>query len=266
VAEAGREAPGDEPVLLRHAVEVPAADAERVLATLLDVFPAGLEEERDGEAVRLAGYLPIGQEPVWPDGLVPTSTPVTPGWRDGWRAFHRPVRVGPFWIGPPWLDPDPGAEPIVIDPGQAFGTGAHGSTRAAATLLLGLPPGGSVLDVGCGSGVLAILAARLGFAPVTAVDVDEAAVEATRANAAVNDVTVDATALDVLRADLPAAALALANLQLDLLEPLFRRDGLPDTTLVSGLLEHERFAPPGWRADGRHVVDGWQALVLRRGA
>jgi ribosomal protein L11 methyltransferase len=159
-----------------------------------------------------------------------------------------------------------GVRPGGHRPGQAFRTGAHGSTRAAATLLLGLPPGGSVLDVGCGSGVLAILAARLGFAPVTAVDVDEAAVAATRANAAVNDVTVDATALDVLRADLPPAALALANLQLDLLGAAVPARRPPDTTLVSGLLEHEHFAPSGWRADGRHVEDGWQALVLRRGA
>ncbi len=255
-----------EAALVRHVVEVAAADAELALVRLLDVFPAGLEEEADGDLVRLAGYLPPGEEPSWPDGLTPTSTPVRPGWREGWRAFHRPVRVGRFWIGPPWLAPDPGSDAVVIDPGQAFGTGAHGSTRAAARLLLAQPTGGPVVDLGCGSGVLAILAARLGFGPVTGVDVDEAAVAATLTNAAANGVAVEAYRLDVLREPLPVAPLALANLQLDLLEALFARDGLPDTVLVSGLLEREAFAPVGWRAAARDVQDGWQGLLLRRGA
>ncbi|CAA9527963.1 MAG: Ribosomal protein L11 methyltransferase [uncultured Thermoleophilia bacterium] len=253
-----------EPALVRHAVEVPSGDAELALARLLDVFPDGLEEERVGDRVRLSGFLPAGEEPLWPAGVVGTASPVAPGWRDGWRAFHRPVRIGRFWVGPPWLEPDAGSDPIVIDPGQAFGTGAHGSTRAAATLLVDVPPGGPLLDLGCGSGVLSILAARLGFAPVTGVDVEKAAVEATRANAAVNGVAVRALRLDVLAEPLPPAAVALANLQLDLLAPLFERDGLPDTVLASGLLERETFAPAGWRVADRHVEDGWQALLLHR--
>ena len=73
-----------------------------------------------------------------------------------------------------------------MDPGQAFGTGAHPTTRLSLELLLGLEPRGSLADLGCGSGVLALAAARLGFAPVTAVDSEQAAVEATLENARVN--------------------------------------------------------------------------------
>ena len=104
---------------------------------------------------------------------------VEPGWEERWREFHRPVRVGPFWIGPPWETPAADAVPLVIDPGRAFGTGAHATTRLCIELLSELEPG-SLLDVGCGSGVVAIAAAQLGFSPVLGVDVDTAAVEAAR--------------------------------------------------------------------------------------
>ena len=98
-----------------------------------------------------------------------TLAEVEPGWEDRWREFHHPVRIGPLWVGPPWETPPPDAIPVVIDPGQAFGTGAHPTTRLCLELLLDQPRG-SVLDVGCGSGVIAIAAAKLGFGPVLAVD------------------------------------------------------------------------------------------------
>src|SRR5206468_8894660 len=85
---------------------------------------------------------------------------VEAGWEDRWREFHRPVRVGPLWIGPPWESAPADANAVVIDPGRAFGTGAHPTTRLCLELLLEAPRG-RVLDVGCGSGVLAISAARL---------------------------------------------------------------------------------------------------------
>ena len=79
----------------------------------------------------------------------------------------------------------------MIDPGQAFGTGAHATTRLCLELLLALEPAGPLVDLGCGSGVLAIAAAKLGWAPVLGVDHDPLAVEATRENARVNGVDVD---------------------------------------------------------------------------
>ena len=126
-----------------------------------------------------------------------------PGWEDEWRRFHVPVVVGPLWIGPPWQESQPGSTPVVIDPGRAFGTGAHETTRLCLELLLELDRG-SFLDVGCGSGVLAIAAARLGFAPVVALDVDESAVDATRRNAKANGVDLNVERADATSDSLPA--------------------------------------------------------------
>ena len=128
--------------------------------------------------------------------------PVQPGWEDGWRAFHRPARAGGLWIGPPWEQPDAGELAVVIDPGRAFGTGAHPTTRLCIELLA-TSERGSLLDVGCGSGVLSIAAARLGFDPIRAVDNDPIAVETTVANAAVNGVALEATVLDGESGELP---------------------------------------------------------------
>ena len=87
---------------------------------------------------------------------------VEDGWEDRWRKFHRPVRVGRLWVGPPWETPPADALAVVIDPGRAFGTGAHPTTQLCLELLQELEPG-SLLDVGCGSGVLSVArrAARL---------------------------------------------------------------------------------------------------------
>jgi ribosomal protein L11 methyltransferase len=147
---------------------------------------------------------------------------VLPGWEDEWRRFHVPVVVGSLWVGPPWLQSQPGLTPIVIDPGRAFGTGAHETTRLCLELLLQLDPG-SFLDVGCGSGVLAIAAARLGFAPVVALDVDEAAVDATRRNAKANGVDLDVEHADATSDSLPSADVAAANVTLETVEALGQR-------------------------------------------
>ena len=141
------------------------------------------------------------------------AEPVEAGWEDRWKAFHRPARAGGLWIGPPW-EPPPADEPtVVVDPGRAFGTGAHPTTRACIELLARLERG-SLLDAGCGSGVLAVAAARLGFAPVFAVDADPVAVEVCAETVRSNGVDVEVASADVLRDELHRTDVAVANIEL----------------------------------------------------
>jgi ribosomal protein L11 methyltransferase len=187
---------------------------------------------------------------------------VAGGWEDRWREFHHGVRVGRFWVGPPWEEPPEGADAIVIDPGRAFGTGAHPTTRVTLELLQTLPPA-SLLDVGCGSGVLSIAAGKLGFSPVFGVDLDEAAIEATLANAEANGVDVDARRADALADELPPVDVALANVALDVVERLLAR--VPAARVVtSGYLDRDRPRTPGWAHAARAAVDGWAADLFER--
>jgi len=230
---------------------------------LIDLFVEGFEERELGEDVELAGYTGRADAAALLAPLGPVvETPVAAGWETAWKGFHRPVRVGPLWVGPPWEPPDDGAAAVVIDPGRAFGTGAHPTTRLCLELLLELERGGLV-DLGCGSGVLAVAAARLGFRPVVALDDDEAAVEATLANAAANGVEVEVRRADVLADPLPTVEIAVANIAR---EPVERAAGRfrGRVFVASGYLTAEQPAPAGWRAVERHEADGWAADVLMR--
>jgi ribosomal protein L11 methyltransferase len=218
---------------------------EAELLLLLHIFPEGVEE-LDGAFAVYADEPPIGFDVV-ETGDVPD------GWEDGWRSFHHGAKVGRFWVGPPW-------ETIVIDPGRAFGTGAHPTTRLTLELLQELEPG-SLLDIGCGSGVLSIAAAKVGFAPVIGIDVDEAAVEATRRNAQANGAEVQAWLADAFVDELPGVDVALANVALDVVERLLPRLSC-ETVIASGYLARDRPRVEGWTFAGRREVDGWAADVL----
>lgn len=179
---------------------------------------------------------------------------VPAGWEDAWREFHHGVRIGRLWVGPPWEGAPAGATPIVIDPGRAFGTGAHPTTRLCLELLQEVEPT-SLLDVGCGSGVLSIAAAKLGFAPVGAFDLDEVALETAEANAVLNAVHVDV--LDEVR----PAALAVMNIALDVVEGLLPK--LPvERAITSGYLAREDPRAAGWDRLDRRERDGWAADLL----
>jgi ribosomal protein L11 methyltransferase len=229
---------------------------------MLTLFPGGFEEvERDG-AVELVAYTDAaGEERMWHVFGGARSTEVEDGWEDRWRSFHRPVRVGRLWVGPPWEHPPADTLAVVIDPGRAFGTGAHPTTQLCLRLLQQLAPG-PLLDVGCGSGVLAIAGALLGFAPVTAVDIEQAAADATLANARANGVTVEVA---VVGADdaLPAASTAVANISAAGVAALMPR--IESRTLVaSGYLQSDRLALEGWTHVEGLVLDGWAADVYER--
>jgi ribosomal protein L11 methyltransferase len=183
---------------------------------------------------------------------------VAPGWEERWRAFHRPVVVGSLWVGPPWENPLDGLTPVVIDPGRAFGTGAHATTRLCLAYLPELPRG-RLLDIGCGSGVVAIAAAKLGFA-VTAVDVDPVAVETTAANARVNGVGLDVVCLDALRDKLPEADVAVANIALEIVDGIRARCSL---LVTSGYFVEATPSPRGFVHAGRRTDERWAADLWR---
>ena len=244
-------------------VSVPLERSEEARATMIELFPEGFEERADGADLALTAYTERADAVVRLEALGRVSeSPVALGWEDAWKGFHTPVTIGPLWIGPPWESPAPQSTPIVIDPGQAFGTGAHPTTRLCLELLLDLEPAGLV-DLGCGSGVLAVAAAKLGFAPVVALDDDPAAVEATRASAAANGVVLDARCADVLVCLLPDVEVAVANIARGPVERAVERfEGR--IVVASGYLEAERPEPAGWRVGARRVAAGWAADILVR--
>jgi ribosomal protein L11 methyltransferase len=220
--------------VIRLALRVRGTDAELVLAELLELAPGGVEERdlpvgEGGEpAVEYAVYGAPGELPEIPDlyaaageALVEVSTSeVADDWSERWRQFHEPVLIESpdadaggraslaLYVRPSWepASAREGAIEIVIDPAQAFGTGAHATTRLCLELLLELAAvdgGGAVLDVGAGSGVLAIAAMKLGYGPVLALDNDRESVLATASNAAVNGVEVEARRFDLRGEELP---------------------------------------------------------------
>ncbi len=264
--------------MIRLAIRAPAERADAVLAELTELAPAGFEQVDGEDFTEFALYGAPGELPDIPRGRAEvggvevdvSSTEVGEDWVNRWREFHKPAQVGAIRVRAPWHDPPGDGIDIVIDPGQAFGTGAHPTTLLCLELLLEVTPGRPLADLGCGSGVLAIAAAKLGFGPVTAYDNEVAAVEATLANAGVNGVALEAVErLDLRREPAPVAAVTVANL----VRPLLLRVAelvpeQPETLIVSGLLEGEEdevaaaFAP--LRERRRLRLQGWSALLMTR--
>ena len=276
--------------MIRLALHVARADAELALAELLELAPLGVEEVDHGETIEYAVYGAPGELPALPDlraaagaALVHiTTTEVGDDWDSRWRSFHRPVTVGGrLHVRPPWIDhADHNADllEIVVDPGQAFGTGAHATTRLCLEALLALDiASGPLLDLGCGSGVLAIAAARLGWGPVSGLDHELAAVEAARENALANGVTIDVRHHDLLHGGEPApsAPIVVANLLRPLLAHIARTGFAgesPRVLIVSGLLRAEADAiaaafgrEQGLHEQARRELGDWAALTLVRG-
>ena len=286
--------------MIRLAVRCRPEQAEIVLAELTVLAPNGVEEERGPGYVEYAiyggeGELPeLGEvEAAAGDGLVEVvSTEVPDDWADRWQDFHKPLLVGGrLWLRPSWEEPREGSIDVVVDPGRAFGTGAHPTTRLCLEYLLELEAageaGGPLTDLGTGSGVLAIAAAKLGWNPVRGYDHEQASIEASAANAEING--VEATfELRNLRESLPELApVTVANLTFPVLKEvaglLGGRGGVrgslpavapanpsPSTLILSGLLPAElddtavAFAPWNLAERDRRMDGDWAALLMRR--
>jgi ribosomal protein L11 methyltransferase len=269
--------------VIRLAIRAPAGVADQVLAALIELAPSGVEQVDGADSVEFAVYGAPGELPELAEGeaevggirVSVSGSEVPDDWAERWKRFHAPVLIGnSLYVRPPWEEAPirPGVTDLVIDPGRAFGTGAHATTRLCLELLLDLAHGrgvgGSLCDLGCGSGVLAIAAAKLGFAPIEAIDSDRLAVDATKLNARDNGVALDVVRRANLREEPPPAAeVVTANL----MRPLLLRvaeliEHRPKALILSGLLDHEAdevaatFAP---LTERRRLSDrGWTALLL----
>ncbi len=232
---------------------------------MVELAPEGFEERERGDELELAAYTDAhGGSRIARAFGAAQEDEVPSDWAERWRTFHRPARAGPFWVGPSWEGAPDDAIAIVIDPGLAFGTGAHATTRLCLELLPALPRG-SLFDAGCGSGVLSVAAAKLGFAPVVALDDDPFAVETALANAAANAVDLDARRGDVTRDTLPGTDVAVANITLTAVEQLAVRLAARGF-VASGYLESDAPRLTGWTHVERRTLDGWAADRFERGA
>jgi len=291
--------------LIRLAVRCAPEQAEIVLAELTVLAPNGVEEEQGPGYVEYAIYGGEGELPelgeievAAGDGLVEVvSTEVPDDWADRWQDFHKPLLVGGrLWLRPSWEEPREDTIDLVVDPGRAFGTGAHPTTRLCLEFLLELAEAGEasgpLTDLGTGSGVLAIAAAKLGWDPVRAYDHEEPSIEAAGANAEANGVSIELARVN-LREGLPELSpVVVANMTAPVLRVVaeqLEREGdrgrarpslpavaltspppIPTTLVLSGLLPAEldetaaAFAPIGLAEADRRLQGDWAALVLRR--
>ncbi len=292
--------------MIRLAVRCVPELAEQVLAELTVLAPNGVEEEAGPGYVEYAIYGGEGELPelgelevAAGDGLVEVvSTTVPDDWADRWQDFHKPLLVGErLWLRPSWEPPREGALDVVVDPGRAFGTGAHPTTRLCLELLLELAEAGEarggLTDLGTGSGVLAIAASKLGWTPVSGYDHEAASIEASKANAAINEVNASFELLN-LRERLPELApTVVANMTTPVLKAVANllasdeggrgrtRRSLPAvaptspspppaTLACSGILPSEldevaaAFADCGLAEADRRIDGDWAALLLRR--
>jgi ribosomal protein L11 methyltransferase len=261
--------------LVRLGIRVRADRAETALARLLPILREGAEERAVDGGVEYALYAPAGEpapladiRALAGDALVDVVTePVPAGWERRWHEFLRPVRVGSLVVRPPWVDGGP--DDVVIDPGLCFGAGTHATTRLCLALLLDAVPNGGLCDWGAGTGILAIAAARLGYAPVTAVEVDPGALEVIASNARANGVAVTTQRLDLGATTAAWAPTVTANLTRGLLlavADVVERP--PQRLLASGMLVSEvdevaaAFAPLGLRERRRLEAGEWAAVEL----
>jgi len=263
--------------VLRTTITVAREDVEEALDLLLPLLPAGVFQTPLGELTEIAwhGDPPL-QDPrpalgallrSWEECELPDDPQA---WR---RLLGRGWTVGDrIHVRAPEDESAPdGLEEIVVDAASgAFGGGGHPTTRHCLELMLGLEePGGSFADLGCGAGILAVFAARLGYAPVIAVDVEARSVESTRANARRNGVEVAVAVVDLIEQPPPPAATIAANVPLQIHQVLAERL-VASTVLVSGISRDgaadalEAYRAQGYDERRRVESHGWTTLLVSR--
>ncbi len=270
----------------RVVVEVGPGEAELVADVLWQFAPAAIEEQDTADTtVLLAGFDDPAQAAAAATAAQALSVrnvqlvPVTDDGLDGWRAWAAVERAAPFVIVPPWLHPPamvPGEHLLWMDPAHTFGSGSHPTTRLVLGRLVSLITSTTtVLDVGCGSGVLAIGAALLGAARVDGIDVDPESPSATKANAQRNGVGASVHASTASLASVAEAGatydLVLANLLapviVELAADLASVVAPTGMLVVSGLLsdqwEQATGALTGLTVADVALSDGWAAISLR---
>jgi ribosomal protein L11 methyltransferase len=258
------------------ALRVPAAAVEEALDALLPIAPHGVLEVGLGDEVELRVRGAADRAAVmaaarpWTTSLHERDVPDDAQERR--RADHEPIVVAdrlvvrPSWAPPPAT----GLLDVVLADDSAFGAGTHPTTRMCLEALCSLEPAGAALDLGCGSGVLGIAAALLGWHPVVAVDRSPEAVAAACTNARRSGALIDVRAGDVAAlADTPAS-LVLANVPLPAHHAVAQALGAPPPVLiVSGIQAidgdacAQAYAAAGARESDRAVASGWAALTLR---
>lgn len=280
-------------------IPAPAESAEALTNFLWELGAVGVVEEESGTTSRIRAFFAMTADPEalgasvreYVDGLAALGfAPAGPadvreiadeGWAEAWKAHFRPLPVGRrLTIAPPWSLPPPDSRLVlVIEPGRAFGTGHHGTTAGcleAIEAIVEREMPEAAIDVGTGSGILAIAAARLGVPRVLAVDEDPDAVAAALANAARNRVCDrvrcvlgEASAIDV--EPLPLVIANLLSAAHHRLAHHYGRLVSPGGHLVlGGILDAEAggvadaVARAGFRSEATRSLEGWTTIELRR--
>ncbi|MGO9753955.1 MAG: 50S ribosomal protein L11 methyltransferase [Solirubrobacteraceae bacterium] len=261
-------------------LRVSANVVEAVLDRLLPIVPAGVRELPDGEHVELrmrGDGLPSLTEVSlrvrhWPNTLSQHDVP------DDWQArilhdYRQEVIGSRLVVRPEWAPPaDRGLIDIALSDDLAFGGGGHPSTRAILLALLAVTPIGSFNDLGCGSGVVGILAAKLGWSPVAGIEIMQSSADSARANALRNGVEMAITVADLCEQPPPAAAGFVANMPGPVHLTVAATDAIRAARwgLISGFgpaAESElisAYAAAGLRASDRQELHGWSVVTLCR--
>jgi ribosomal protein L11 methyltransferase len=262
-------------------LRVPEEAVEEVLDRLLPIVPGGVREiaRRRHVDLRMRGpELPVTAQLRAAAGrwaIAISEGTVSDDWRERRLADYKPETIGNrLVVRPDWAPPAAlGLIDVALGGGPAFGGGTHPTTRVCLELLLELAPAGRFADLGCGTGVLAIVAAKLGWGPVFAMDLTPASVAATTRNARLNAVSVSASLVDLTTSAPPPAEAIAANLPAGVHAQISTalQEHVPRLAVLSGFgPEHERAVLYGYAARGlnpvrRVLASGWVIALLALG-